>query len=278
MLQRTPSSTVLTAALLTLGSALVLTGCGSPRQQRITLTGSSTVAPLVNEIGKQFERQNPGWRVDVQMGGSSRGIADARSGSAMVGMVSRKLKPDESDLLVRTIALDGVAMIVNTANPVKTLNDGQIKAIYTGKVRNWSEVGGKAAPITVVNKAEGRSTLELFLKHFKLEANQVKASVVIGDNQQGILTVSKDPNAIGYVSIGTAGYEAAHGAAIKLLPLEGVPATLAAVKDGRYPLSRPLNLVTKPKPPAAVQRFLDYAGSAQVDGLIEKQFFVVPHR
>lgn len=268
----------LSSTAVALTSALVLSGCGSPRPQRITLTGSSTVAPLVNEIGKQFERQNPGWRVDVQMGGSSRGIADARSGTAMVGMVSRALNADESDLQSRTIALDGVALIVNSANPVKTLNDAQIRGIYTGKLRNWAEVGGKTAPITVVNKAEGRSTLELFLKHFKLDANQVKASVVIGDNQQGILTVSKDPNAIGYVSIGTAGYEAAHGAAIKLLPLEGVPATLAAVKDGRYPLARPLNLVTKPNPSAAVQRFLDYASSAQVDGLIVKQFFVVPHR
>jgi phosphate transport system substrate-binding protein len=118
----------------------------------------------------------------------------------------------------------------------------------------------------------------LFLEHFKLKAPQVKASVVIGDNQQGILTVSKDPHAIAYVSIGTASYEASHGAAIRLLPLEGTPATLAAVQSGRYPLSRPLNLVTRPNPSAAVRRFLDYAASAQVDGLIKKQFFVVPRR
>lgn len=253
-------------------------GCGRGAGQRITLTGSSTVAPLVSEIGKQFERQNPGWRVDVQMGGSSRGIADVRSGSTMIGMVSRSLKASETDLKVRTIAIDGIAMIVNKANSIPGLTDAQIIGIYTGRIRNWRDVGGPAAPITVVNKAEGRSTLELFLDHFKLQAPQVKASVVIGDNQQGILTVSKDPNAIAYVSIGTASYEATHGAAIRLLPLEGSPATLAAVQSGRYPLSRPLNLVTRPNPTLAERRFLDYATSPQVDGLIRKQFFVVPQR
>jgi phosphate transport system substrate-binding protein len=261
-----------------LSALVLLAGCGGQKTERITLTGSSTVAPLASEIGKQFERENPGWRVDVQMGGSSRGIADVRSGSAMIGMASRALKPAESDLKPRTIALDGVAMIINKANPVSALSDQQIVGIYTGRISNWRELGGPAAPITVVNKAEGRSTLELFLEHFKLKAPQVKASVVIGDNQQGILTVSKDPHAIAYVSIGTASYEASHGAAIRLLPLEGTPATLAAVQSGRYPLSRPLNLVTRPNPSAAVRRFLDYAASAQVDGLIKKQFFVVPRR
>jgi len=261
-----------------LSGLMVLVGCGGQKTERITLTGSSTVAPLASEIGKQFERQNPGWRVDVQMGGSSRGIADVRSGSAMIGMVSRALKPAESDLKPRTIALDGVALIINKANPLQSLSDAQIVGIFTGKISNWSEVGGRAAPITVVNKAEGRSTLELFLEHFKLKAPQVKASVVIGDNQPGILTVSKDPHAIADVSIGTASYEASHGSAIRVLPLEGTPATLAAVQSGRYPLSRPLNLVTRPDPPAPVRRFLDYATSAQVDGLIEKQFFVLPRR
>ncbi|MCX5936934.1 MAG: phosphate ABC transporter substrate-binding protein, partial [Cyanobium sp. LacPavin_0920_WC12_MAG_62_9] len=99
-----------------------------------------------------------------------------------------------------------------------------------------------------------------------------------GDNQQGILTVAKDPNAIAYVSIGTASYEASKGSPIRLLPLDGQPATLAAVRSGRYPLSRPLNLVTLIPPPEGAKPLLTYARSAAVDALIEKQFFVVPQR
>lgn len=242
--------------------------------QRLTLTGSSTLAPLALEIAKRFETLNPGVRVDVQSGGSSRGVADARSGVAQIGMVSRSLGPAEADLIAYTVALDGISLIVHASNPVTTLGEAQVAAIYTGQVRRWREVGGTDRPITVVNKAEGRSTLELFLHHYKLRNSQVKAQVVIGENQQGIATVAGNPDAIGYVSIGTAEYEAGHGAAIKLLPMAGVAATVANVRDGKYPLSRPLNLVSRGEPSALARRFIEFARSQAVHDLVEAQYFV----
>lgn len=245
---------------------------------RLVVTGSSTVAPLVLEIAKRFESRNPGVRIDVQSGGSSRGIADARSGVAQIGMVSRALKPSESDLESHTIAMDGVALIVHRSNPVTRLTDDQVRAIYRGEIRDWSEVGGPRRPITVVNKAEGRSTLELFLQHFGLENAAIRAQVVIGENQQGIKTVAGNPGAIGYVSIGTADYEAAHGAAIRLLPMADVAATVEAVRAGRFPLSRPLNLVTRGQPGALARRFIEFARSPAVDDLIRAQYFVEPPR
>ncbi len=100
-----------------------------------------------------------------------------------------------------SIARDGVTIILNKDNPLPALSDKQVVDIYTGKIKNWKEVKGKDAPITVVNKAEGRSTLELFTHYFKLKNSDIKAQVVIGDNEQGIKTVAGNPNAIGYVSI-----------------------------------------------------------------------------
>lgn len=245
---------------------------------RLILTGSSTVAPLAAEIGKQFEALHPGVRVDVQSGGSSRGIADVRRGTADIGMASRALKPEESDLTAHMIALDGIALILHRDNPVKQLTGGQVVDIYTGRLIDWSQVGGNEAPITVVNKAEGRSTLELFLSHFKLEASAIRPSVVIGDNQQGILTVAGDPNAIGYVSIGTAEYEVAHGRAIRLLPMEGIEPTVDAVRDGSFPLSRPLNLVTHGKVSPLARAFIDFARSDAVRDVVEAQYFVAPRK
>lgn len=241
---------------------------------KLTLTGSSTVAPLVAEISKRFEALNPGVRVDVQSGGSSRGIADARSGLADIGMVSRALKKEEEDLKSFAIARDGIGLIVHRDNPVQTLSGEQVVDIYLGKVADWGEVGGKAGPITVVNKAEGRSTLELFLHHFKLKNSQIKAHVVIGDNQQGIKTVAGNPGAIGYVSIGTAEFETGQGTPIKLLPVGGVAATVENVRNGRFPLARPLNLVTKEEPAGLVKSFIEFAHSGDVHDLIEAQFFV----
>lgn len=253
-------------------------GCSAASESKLRLSGSSTVAPLAAEIAKRYEASHPGTRVDVQTGGSSRGIADARSGMAQIGLVSRALKPEEADLQATTIAIDGIALIVNRANPVRSLSDGQIRAIYTGSLTNWRQVGGLDAPITVVNKAEGRSTLELFLEHFRLDTRELKTSVVIGDNQQGILTVAADPHALGYVSIGTATHEAKAGTAIRLLPLAGIAPSLENVRSGRYPLSRPLNLVIQPPAAAGVAPFLAFARSPEVNDLVEAQFFVPPAR
>lgn len=243
-------------------------------QGKLVLTGSSTVAPLAAEIGKKFESEHPNVRVDVQTGGSSRGIADARTGVANIGMASRSLKTEEKDLKAFAIAQDGIGIILHKDNPVKSLSNQQVIDIYTGKVNNWQQVSGKNAPITVVNKAEGRSTLELFLSYFKLKNSDIKSSVVIGDNQQGIKTVAGNPNAIGYVSIGTAEFSINNGVPIKLLPLNGVAASTENIKNGTFPLARPLNLVTKTQPQGLEKAFIDFAQSPQVHDIVQKQDFV----
>jgi phosphate transport system substrate-binding protein len=243
-------------------------------ENKLVITGSSTMAPLVAEIGKRFEQLHPGSRVDVQTGGSSRGVADTMNGLADIGMVSRALKPQEQHLHGSVIARDGITNILHSSNPIQELTDDQIRSIYTGVLTNWEQVGGPDAPITVVNKAAGRSTLELFLHYFSLSNRDVHAHVIIGDNEQGIKTVAGNPHAIGYVSIGTAQYDATHGVPIRLLPLHRIPATIETVRAGTFPLSRPLTLVTKSSPKGLIKTFIDFARSPQVNDLILKQYFV----
>lgn len=257
--------------------ALLAVGCKSDKPtQKLVITGSSTVAPLIMEMSKRFEAQNPGVRIDVQTGGSSRGVADARQGAADIGMASRDLKPDESDLEAHAIARDGICVITHRDNPVQALTEEQVVSIFTGQVTQWKDVGGPEQPITVVNKAEGRSTLELFLHHFKLKNSQVKAQVVIGDNQQGIKTIEGNPNAIGYVSVGAADYSIQNGQPIRALPLNGVAASMATLKDGTFPLSRNLNLVTRKGASGneLARKFITFAQSEAVHDLIEQQYFV----
>lgn len=247
---------------------------GNAASQKLVLTGASTIAPLAGELARRFESLHPGVRVDVQTGGSARGIYDSRKGTADIGMVSRSLKPEEQDLQAHTIAWDGIGIILHASNPVASLSRQQIIDIYSGKIINWNAVGGRDARVTVVNKAEGRSTLELFLTYAKLKNSDIKSHVVIGDNSQGIKTVAGNPNAIGYVSIGAAEYEAGHGVPIKLMPLDGVAATVANVRNGTFPLSRPLNLVTRTLPEGLALEFIEFARSGQVHDLVEAQYFV----
>lgn len=211
--------------------------------------------------------------MDVQTGGSSRGLHDARAGVADIGMVSRALKDSEQDLHAYTIAYDGVAMILHASNPVKTLTAQQIVAIYTGKIRDWSQVGPGKGAIVVENKAEGRSTLDLFLEHFKLNAREIRADVIVGDNAQAVKVVAGNPLAIGYVSVGAAVYEASNGTPIKPLPMDGVQPTIEAVAARKFPIMRELNLVVKP-PTGLVMEFLTFAQSEKVNDLINDLFFV----
>ncbi len=262
---------------LPLALLVVSAGCraasSSQQSARLVITGSSTVAPLVAEIGKRFEASE-GIRVDVQTGGSSRGVADARQGLADLGMASRALKAGEDDLSSFTIALDGICLIVHRDNPVVELSARQVAALFTGEASRWSSVGGADLPVTVVHKAEGRSTLELFLKHFKLDNRSVRPSVVIGDNEQGIKTVAGQVGAVGYVSIGAAEHARGRGVPIRLLPMDGVAATTKNLKIGRFPLSRPLNLVTRGEPGQLARRFIDFAGSPAVLDLVDELSFV----
>ncbi len=245
------------------------------KSTKLTLTGSSTVAPLVGEIVKRFEAENPEVRIDVQTGGSSRGLADVSQGLNDIGMISRSLKDQEkTQFQSYAIAQDGIGIILESSNPVQKLSDQQVVDIYTGKIDNWQQVGGENAPITVVNKAEGRSTLELFLKYFDLNNSTIQADVIIGDNQQGIKTVAGNPHAIGYVSIGAAERDISQKVPLKLLSVGGIDATTATVQNGSFPLSRPLNLVTTETPSGLTKEFIEFAQSENVHDLVEAQNFV----
>src|SRR5688572_28589356 len=251
--------------------AATLTGADG----RLIVTGSSTIAPVVAEIAKRIESQHPGVRIEVQTGGSSRGVSDAASGLSDIGMVSRAWKSEESaQVVAHVLALDGMAVIVHSTNAVPELTKDQVISIYTGKITDWSAVGGKAGPITVVNMAEGRSTLELFCHHHGLKNAEINAQVVIGDNEQGVKTVAGNPGAIGYVSIGTAEYDATHGVPIKLLPIGDVAASTETVQKGVFPLSRPLHIVTRTPPVGLAKAFIEYAQSKAVHDLIRQQYFV----
>ena len=253
---------------------LSVSGCSKEKVETIVLTGSSTLAPVVADAALRFEASHPGVKVDVQTGGSSRGIADALSGLADLGMISRDLKPDESGLVAYRIAMDGVGVILHRDNPLADLSRQQLIDIYTGKVSSWSAFGGPEAKIVVASKAEGRATLEVFLGYTGLDSADIKADVIVGENQQAIKTVAGNPNAIAYVSIGAATSEAAAGTPIKLVKCDGVDATSETVAKGDFPITRPLQVVALGELSMSATAFLDFLKSPQINDFIESHGYV----
>lgn len=232
--------------------------------------------PLMAEVAKSFQSLHPGVRIEVQSGGSGRGITDARTGQADIGAVSRELTDKEGDLFGFPVGRDGICLVVHAANPVNTLTRQQIVAIYTGRVVNWKEAGGDDAPILVLGAEETRSSHELFIHYFSLRNDEIKLQMVLGDNALRVKAIAEHPNAIVYISLGEAERRAEEGAPIKLLPLEGVPATSRSIRNGNYPIYRPLTLVTRELPKGIVKVFIEFALSSQVNDIVA-QFDFIPY-
>lgn len=243
---------------------------------RLVITGSSTIAPLAVEVAQRFEQLHPDIRIDVQTGGSSRGIADTRRGLNDLGMVSRALTKNEADLLKFTIAQDTVGLIVHEHNPLGGISRERLAAIYRGEIQDWAEVGGNAGPITLIHKAEGRATLDVFLAYFRLDNRDINPDVVVGDNEQAIKTVAANPSAIGYVSISTAEVAIREGTPIRLLPLGSIRHGDQSNAIQPLAMSRPLNFVSLDAPTGLTREFLNYATSEAVHDLITRSGFAPP--
>lgn len=198
------------------------------------------------------------------MGGSGRGVSDARAGKADIGMVSRALSEMERDLHGISIARDGVVVIVHKDNPVSALSDRQLLDIYSGKIANWRQVGGRGAPLHVLAATPEGGSSELISHYLKLPYEQIKAQRRIGPNAERIAAVAADPRAIIWVSVGEAERNVREGVPIKLLAVGGVAASSRNVRNGNYPISRPLTLVTRGTPTGAAQTFIEYCVSAQI--------------
>lgn len=257
------------AVVHTLPVLTLLLACGAPGE-RLVVAGSSTVHPVVEVAAQAYEAAHPGVEIDVQGGGSSVGISSARSGLADLGMVSRALKPDEADLVATPVALDGIALVVHASNPVTDLTTADVVAIFSGERAEWAP----GRPVTVVNKEEGRATLELFEAHFGLKGRFTPSAVIVGPNGQAIATVAGNPDAITYVSIGSAMVAEADGTPIRRVSLDGEAATPDAVASGSYPLARPLVLVTEGPPTGLAAEFVAYLLSPEGQAIARAQDFV----
>lgn len=257
---------------------LIFLCSGAHASDKLTLTGSSTLAPLMADIAELFEAQNSDCRIDIQTGGSSRGIADAHRGLAHLGMSSRSLYEKENKgVTIYTIAMDGVSFIVNKNNKVRELSSKDAKDILTGKIKNWKELGGDDHEIAFINRAKGRSEYDLVTKFLKVDPKEIKADAVAGENQQCIKIISNNKYAISYISIGTALYESLRGTPIALTTLDKVAPTTQNLKEGKLPIRRPLILISKEQPNEHIKKFLDFALSKEVQHLVTEQSFVSIH-
>ena len=249
----------------------VFTGCGNNSTSNdgtvtITVSGSTSVGPLMEKIAEKYEEENSNISIEINQTGSSAGIKDAMDGISQIGMSSRDLKDEEATKVKATVlAYDGVAVITNTGNSVKELTIGQIRDIFTGKITNWSEVGGSNAPIVVVSREAGSGTRTAFEEGVEYsEEELVKDAIISKGNGDVKTTVSTNENAIGFVS-----FEYVDDA-ISSINVNGIEPTAANVKAGSYALSRPFLAVTNEQYITEdSQKLIDYITSEEGQQIVE---------
>lgn len=245
-----------------------------PLAGALLITGSSTMAPLVAAMAERFRAIHPGVRIDVQTGGSGRGIADVRARKADIGMASRALGAVDADLHGLPVARDGVAIVVHKDNPVRALGASEVVGIYTGRLTRWKQLGGRDAAIVVAAADAGRGSSELFAQYFRLARSELRLQRTVGDNAERMRLLVEQPDAIVYMSVGEAERSVQAGAPLRPLPVAGVAATSRNILTGNYPIARPLSLVTRGRPSGLAAAFIDFCVSSQVTDLVVAHDFV----
>lgn len=206
----------------------------------IQMVGSTSMEKLANALLEGFMDKHPDVTVTAEFVGSGAGIEAVNSGTADIGNSSRNLKEDEKaeGAVENIVAIDGIAVCVDSANTVSNLEKQQLIDIYTGKITNWSQVGGADAPIVVVGREAGSGTRGAFEELLEIEdacayANELDSTGAV------MAKVAATPGAIGYVSLD------ALDDSVIALALDGVEATAENIKAGNYFLSRPFVMATK---------------------------------
>lgn len=274
------------ALLLTLAlAASALAGCGAknetpadtqePTQAEqpetaalsgsVSTNGSTSMEKVVGALNEQFMADNPGVNVTYDATGSGTGIEAAKNGTCDIGLSSRALKDEETaaGLVGTTVALDGIAVIVNPANGVEDLTVEQIAQIFSGEITDWSQLGGTAGTISCIGREAGSGTRDGF-ESITGTTDACKLDQELTSTGAVIEAVAGNPNAIGYASL------SALKDTVKAVTVGGVECTEATVLDGSYAIQRPFVLVTKADAvlSAQAQAWFDFATSSAASDLI----------
>lgn len=232
----------------------------------VSTDGSTSMEKVIGYLSEAYMEENSSVKVTYNPTGSGSGIQAVSEGRCDIGLSSRDLKDDEKENLTQTvIALDGIAMVVNTENKVEDLTIDQIAKIYTGEITNWKEIGGDDAPIVLIGREAASGTRDGFESITGTE-DKCKYSQELTSTGDVIQTVSSNPNAIGYASL------AAVNDTVKTLKVGGVEPSEKTIQDGDYKIQRDFVLVTKTDEElsGAAKDFFDFATSEEADDLITK--------
>ena len=250
-------------------SVPLVTGCGKRTGRVVNVVGSTSIQPFAELLAEAYAKKYPDRFVEVQGGGSTAGLQAVANGLAEIGTCSRSLKADEAkEYTPIIIARDGLAIVINPANPVAGLTVDQLRGLFSGRIKNWKEVGGNDGTVWPITREEGSGTRDSFVK-LVMDKEKISRKALTQESNGAVKELVKgDKAAIGYMSLGLVGNE------LKSVPIDSVEPTAKNVLAGKYTLARPFLFITKGTPGPEAQKYIDFVLSSEGQNTLEKEGLV----
>jgi len=226
----------------------------------IVIKGSTTVLPMAQKTAEVYMKEHPDVKISISGGGSGNGMKALIDGSTDIAMSSRFIKGKEVELAVEkgaypvpfAVSYDCIVAVVHPSNPLNNLTMSQLKSIYKGEVKNWTELGGPDRPVVVISRDTSSGTYEVW--HEKvLEKERVYAGALLQASNGAIVqAVSKNKNAIGYIGLGYL------DPGVKAVTVNQIPGSEETTLNGTYPISRALYMFTRGWPEGDILNFMNF--------------------
>jgi phosphate transport system substrate-binding protein len=291
-MKRPHSWIIIIIALFLAGCALTSSASSSNPEANKTAyienKGSDTIVNLALAWAEQYQKENPKVRISVTGGGSGTGIAALINGTVDIANASRKIKPEELQEAEKNgvepvefvIARDAIAVIVNPGNPVNQLNLQQISDIYSGKINNWTQVGGEERPIVRLSRETNSGTHVYFLEEVLRLGNKDDKTLFSPDtlllpSSEGIMAEVRDnPNTIGYDGLGYVTPDVKVIAVARTENGDFILPSAMTVNNNTYPIARDLYMYTAGQPEEAVKTYLDWIFAPEAQQIVTQLGFV----
>ncbi len=254
---------------------LAVTCINSVSFAKITLEGSTTVLPIAQRVAEEMMDANDEIEISVRGGGSGVGINSLISKKCDIAMASRAIKSSELQKATsngvepkaHVVAMDGIAVVVNPSNPVRNLSKAQVKDIFTGKISNWKDVGGKDEKIIVISRDSASGTFEAF-GELALNKQKVSANALMQtSNQAVVMTITNTKGAIGYIGLG-------YMKGLASVSIDGIEAKNETVLSGKYPYSRPLFMYSNGQAKGEAKEYIDFILSENGQNIVKEEGFI----
>lgn len=265
---------------------------------KVRIAGSSTVGPILQHAAKSFYTKY-GISLDLKMGGSNLGYQQLLADKIDIANMSRHLTHEEKfmaeNLAIHLLGYDGLTIVLHRDIDIKNITHQQLQDLYLGKIKNWRELGGPSVKVNLITKGSQHGSQPLFLKFVGLECQKKSEQYavhrllgektfsnvearIIRSNHQALALTSWTPGAISYVSVGDAlEYAHKYKDKIKLPSLDGIPVSMDNIRNGSFPIIRPLHMVTREKPKESTKKFIDYMLSPEGQQFVLENKFVPIH-